>query len=157
MVNWHIKHYSELTLEELYQVLRLRLEVFAVEQQCVYQDCDNKDQESWHLMGWEGNNLVAYARLLPPGLSYNTASIGRVVTASDSRGQGLGKELMLTAIGKTRELFGHAGITISAQVYLQAFYSSFGFQTIGVSYIEDEIEHIRMKMSFLQPLHNNKL
>ncbi len=147
IINWQCKYFTELSTSELYQVIKLRLEVFAVEQNCVYQDCDNRDQDSWHLMGWQDGRLIAYARLLPPGLAYDTPSIGRVVTSPLVRGNGIGKELMQTAISKIKELYGQTEITISAQVYLKTFYSYFNFHTIGDSYIEDEIEHIKMKTS----------
>ena len=144
MINWQCKYFTELSTPELYKILRLRIEVFAVQQNCVYQDCDDKDQDSLHLMGWKNGILVAYARLLPPGLAFDAPSIGRVVTSPGNRRTGLGKELMQVAISKIKELYGDSDITISAQVYLKNFYSSFNFQSVGESYIEDGIDHIRM-------------
>ena len=144
MLQWSCKSFSKLTVDELYKVLQLRSQVFVVEQNCVYQDCDNKDPGSFHLMGWKNNTLVAYARLLPAGLVYSSPSIGRVVTSPSTRRVGIGRELMRVAIEKTIELFRDTQITISAQVYLKSFYTSLGFQPVGEVYLEDNIEHIRM-------------
>jgi ElaA protein len=106
---------------------------------------DNKDLKSWHLIGNnEEGELVAYARLLPPGLSYEAPSIGRVLTSMRVRREGAGKELMRTAIEKCTELFGNQEIKIGAQLYLKEFYRSFGFETSGPVYLEDEIEHVEM-------------
>ena len=99
MINWQCKFFSELTNEELYKIIQLRIDVFVVEQNCVYQDCDGKDLESFHFTGWDENNLVAYTRLLPKGISYpGAASIGRVINARSARGQNLGKQLMTKSI-----------------------------------------------------------
>jgi ElaA protein len=144
MVNWTIKRFDELTLEELYDILQLRNEVFIVEQNCVYKDLDRKDQSSWHLMAVEDNKLVAYTRILPPGVSYNDPAIGRVVTSSSKRRAGLGRELMKRSIDACEKLFGKISITLSAQVYLQSFYESFGFVVAGEEYLEDGIPHIEM-------------
>lgn len=146
---WQCKPFAELTLSELYDVLKLRTEVFIIEQNCIYQDCDGKDEASWHLMGMVNGTLCAYARLLPPGLSYDTPSIGRVVTSPQYRNKGKGKELIEVAIKKIFDLFGHPAITISAQVYLEQFYTSFNFQSTGPIYLEDNIEHIKMKRSII--------
>lgn len=145
MISWQCKHFKELSNLELYAIIRLRIAVFSIEQQCIYQDCDNRDEESWHLMGWANGQLVAYARLLPPELVYDTASIGRVVTDTAVRGTGMGRELMRTAIQNIHNLFGSTEITISAQLYLKDFYASFNFKTVGESYLEDQIDHIKMK------------
>lgn len=143
-INWSCKNFIDLTPNELYEILKLRIAVFVVEQNCVFQDCDDKDQGSWHLMGWNGKELVAYARLLPPALGYPQPSIGRVITAASQRGMGAGKKLMEIAIQKTHELFGKQPITIGAQLYLKEFYASFGFIQSGDIYLEDGIEHIKM-------------
>ncbi len=144
-LNWSCIFFDDLSNKDLYRILRLRSEVFVLEQQCLYQDMDNKDLKSWHLMGNnEEGELVAYARLLPPGLSYEAPSIGRVLTSMRVRREGAGKELMRTAIEKCTELFGNQEIKIGAQLYLKEFYRSFGFETSGPVYLEDEIEHVEM-------------
>jgi ElaA protein len=143
-MTWTLKRFDELTVHELYAILQLRNEVFAVEQNCVYTDLDNKDQQCWHLMGMEDNKLLAYTRILPPGISYTDPSIGRVVTAASIRKKGIGRELMLRSIDACQKLFGHTSITLSAQLYLKDFYSSLGFTACGSVYQEDGIDHIQM-------------
>ena len=145
MVNWTIKRFDELTLDELYNILQLRNEVFIVEQNCVYKDPDGKDQSAWHLMALEDDKLVAYARILPPGVSYSDPAIGRVVTSSSKRRSGLGRELMKLSIEACEKLFGKISITLGAQVYLKNFYESLGFTAIGDEYLDDGIPHIDMK------------
>ena len=144
MINWITRKFDELTLEELYSILELRNEVFIVEQNCVYNDTDGKDQSAWHLMAIEGDKLIAYTRILPPGVSYSDPAIGRVVTSSSKRRSGLGKELMKRSIEACEKLFGKTSITLNAQVYLQSFYESLGFIVVGEEYLDDEIPHIRM-------------
>jgi ElaA protein len=145
-LNWTIKKFDELTPHELYTIMWLRNEVFVVEQNCVFQDADFKDQKGWHLMGLnEEEKLIAYVRLLPRGVSYdNEPSIGRVVTNPDARGTGAGKELMQEAIKQCGLLFGETDIKIGAQLYLLKFYSSLGFEMSGDVYLEDGIEHVEM-------------
>lgn len=147
MISWTLKKFDELTIHELYAILQLRNEVFAIEQNCVYPDMDNKDQPSYHLMGMQNEKLIAYARIIPPGIVYNEPSIGRVVTSPVVRGTGMGKELMKRSIRHIEELYGETPIRISAQVYLQKFYTELGFQTTGDVYIEDNLEHIEMVKS----------
>ncbi|HSQ44433.1 MAG TPA: GNAT family N-acetyltransferase [Ginsengibacter sp.] len=145
MIKWQCKSFNELTNEELYRILQLRIEVFAVEQNVVYQDCDNKDFESYHFMGNEKDLLVAYSRIIPPGISYKeAASIGRVVTPSVVRGQSVGKQLFEKSLEQLYLLFGQVPVIISAQVYLIKFYESFSFVAEGEVYIEDSIPHITM-------------
>ena len=143
-LSWVCKSFPELTNNELYDLLRLRSEVFVVEQQCIFLDMDYKDQQSWHLIGYDKNENAAYARLLPPGLAFAEMSIGRVVTSPRARRNGLGRELMLQAISDCRILFGTHPIRIGAQLYLKKFYSSLGFETCSDIYLEDGIEHIEM-------------
>ena len=147
MINWVCKPFDELRGNELYALLRLRSEVFVVEQQCVFLDADNKDQESYHLMGWRENILVAYTRLVPPGVVYPEPSIGRVVTAITARRSGIGKMLMQQSVITCRNLFGEQTIRIGAQLYLKDFYSSLGFVPTGGIYPEDGIPHIQMLLS----------
>lgn len=144
MITWTCKSFQELTPSELYAVLQLRSEVFVVEQNCVFLDADNKDQASFHFMGWEGNALQAYTRLLPPGTAYAEASIGRVVTALTARRSGIGRILMQQSIDACRRLFGGGTIRIGAQLYLKDFYASLGFIPTGGIYPEDGIDHIQM-------------
>src|SRR5690349_11794703 len=111
-MKWTLKKYNELTLDELYMILRLRSEVFVVEQNCVFQDMDNKDQQCYHLMGWEKDELAAYTRLVPAGVSYEYPSIGRVVTSPAHRGGGLGRKLMHQSIDEIIKLYGKSPIRI---------------------------------------------
>ncbi|MEQ1797654.1 MAG: GNAT family N-acetyltransferase [Lacibacter sp.] len=144
-LNWVLKTFDDLSPHELYTIMWLRNEVFVVEQNCVFQDADNKDQHSWHLMGWaDDKQLMAYSRILPPGLAYVQPSIGRVVTNPAARKEGAGRELMKTAIEYCCKLFGEQDIKIGAQLYLLKFYSSLGFERTGEIYLEDGIEHVEM-------------
>jgi ElaA protein len=146
MITWQCKSFSELTVEELYKVLQLRNQVFVVEQQSAYQDCDGKDPLSFHLMGWNNEELVAYTRLIPIGISYpDAASIGRVVISSSFRRKNIGRQLMTKSLEEIKVLFGDVPLKISAQSYLIRFYESFSFKPIGNVYLEDGIEHIAMK------------
>lgn len=144
MINWIVKPFGSLSIHELYAILQLRTEVFVVEQNCVFQDMDNKDQQCHHLMGWKDTLLAAYTRLVPPGLSYEYPSIGRVVTSPAARGSGLGKTLMEKSIEELNRLYGYGTIQIGAQLYLKKFYQSLGFRQIGGIYDEDGIAHIHM-------------
>jgi len=143
-IKWELKKFKELAVEELYDILRLRSEVFVVEQNCVFLDMDNRDHESYHLQGRAEGNLIAYVRILPPGLAYDNPSIGRVVTSPSYRGRGAGIELMKTAIEKTYQLFGTHDIMIGAQLYLKQFYENLGFSKCSEIYLEDDIQHIKM-------------
>jgi ElaA protein len=138
------KSFESLTPSELYAIIQLRNEVFVVEQNCVFQDADNKDQESLHLMYWSNNELVAYCRLLPPGLAYEEMSIGRVVSSPKYRNTGAGRLLITKAIELIHQEYGEGPIRIGAQCYLIQFYGSFGFIEEGEMYLEDGIEHIEM-------------
>lgn len=144
--NHTVKHFNNLSPAELYAILRLRSEVFVVEQQCIFLDTDNKDIYCHHLMVYENKQLVAYARLVPPGLSYREMSIGRVVTSRLARGTGAGKYMMQLAIKHCREIFGNGPIRIGAQLYLKNFYTDIGFAATGDVYDEDGIDHIEMIM-----------
>ncbi|HSZ85617.1 MAG TPA: GNAT family N-acetyltransferase [Puia sp.] len=141
---WLCKKFDDLTPYELYAILQLRNEVFVVEQDCVFQDADNKDQDSYHLMGWQENDLVAYSRILPPDISYSESSIGRIVTSPRTRKNGIGRELVKQSIAELYILFGKIPIKIGAQMYLQKFYESFGFKQTSDIYLEDDIPHIEM-------------
>lgn len=143
-MNWSLKKYSALTIDELYAILQLRSVVFVVEQNCPYLDLDDKDQQSWHLLGWQDDRLVAYTRLLPAGLGFTEPSIGRVVTSPMIRRTGIGRILMQKSIESCHELFGKQPIQIGAQRYLETFYNSLGFEISGSPYLEDGIPHIHM-------------
>ena len=143
-INWQLKPFNQLNATELYQLLRLRSEVFVVEQNCVFLDMDNRDQECWHLLGWKSHLLAASARLVPPGIAYDEMSIGRVVSSPRARGEGIGRHLMVESIQQCFKLFGHNPIRIGAQLYLEKFYTSLGFITDGEIYLEDGIEHVEM-------------
>ena len=138
--------FPELSNYQLYEILALRIEVFCVEQNCPYQDCDGKDFDSLHLMGRDkAGKLTCYTRLLPLGLVYpDYVSIGRVVTAPSARGMGTGKILMVKSIELCQQFFGNQPIKIGAQTYLLRFYEGFGFQSTGEEYLEDGIPHTKM-------------
>lgn len=144
-LNWQYNTFHELSPATLYAMLQLRNEVFVVEQNCVYQDADNKDEKSFHLSAWDGDVLVAYCRILPPGISFTDASIGRVVTSPRYRKTGSGRALMELAVQKTRGQFNCDQITIGAQFYLKNFYESIGFRQMSDIYLEDNIPHIEMQ------------
>ena len=143
-IAWTIKSFSELSPSALYGILKLRSEVFVVEQQCIFLDMDDKDQESRHVMGRLNDELVATCRILPPGLAYDEPSIGRVVGSPRYRGKGAGIALMENAIQETMRLYGTLPIKIGAQLYLKRFYESFGFVQCSETYMEDDIPHIKM-------------
>jgi ElaA protein len=138
--------FGDLNIYQLYQLLRLRQEVFVVEQDCVYLDADGFDTKGWHVLGYDDDNLlIAYARILPKGTSYDDfISLGRVVTAQHARRNGYARTLMLKTLEYVEDLFGNQPIKISAQTYLIPFYESLGFQKTGAEYLEDGIPHIAM-------------
>ena len=140
----YFKTYNELTKHELFDIYFLRQEVFIVEQDCVYQDIDNKDQHSHHLMAFDKEILVAYLRIVHPGISYDEPSIGRVLTKITYRRRGISKNIMQFAIQKVKDVYNHSNIRISAQEYLIPFYSSLNFVPFGEVYLEDDIPHIEM-------------
>ncbi len=139
-----VKSFRELSVRELYDALQLRSAVFVVEQACIYQDMDGKDINALHVLGSEGGTLLAYSRILAPGVYFKEASIGRVAVRASARGKGLGKEIMKASILATEQYFGIKGISLSAQSYLQKFYREMGFTETGAEYLEDGIPHIRM-------------
>ena len=139
----HEKEFHELTVDELYAILRLRQEVFVVEQTCAYLDCDDHDQRAIHLFTF-APALIAYARVLPPGEKFAEASLGRVISAKGARGTGAGRAIVLRAIEAIERRFGKVPIRISAQSYLARFYSELGFAREGAEYLEDNIPHIEM-------------
>jgi ElaA protein len=138
------KPFAELTPFQVYDALRLRSEVFVVEQNCVFLDMDNKDKQCYHVLLYQEEQLLACARLVPAGLSYKEMSIGRIVTSPLVRGKGMGKVLVAQSIDACYQLFGKGPIKIGAQLYAKAFYEQFGFQQAGQVYDEDGIDHIPM-------------
>ena len=138
----HKKWFRELTLDELYELLRIRSEVFVVEQDCVYQDLDYDDQASLHLWLCDGDKIVALCRVCPAGTHIEEVSIGRVITTE--RGKGYGKKIMLEGIAAAREHFQAKVIEIEAQEYAKAFYEQVGFRQSSDPFILDGIPHIRM-------------
>ncbi len=144
-LKWELNTFDQLNIATLYQILQLRNRVFIVEQNCPYLDLDDKDQEALHL--WASNvdgNMVAYCRLLPPGIVYPEVSLGRVVTDSNIRKSGAGRLLMLQALDYIQQKWPLSPVRINAQLYLHNFYQSLGFEAIGDSYLEDNIPHIEM-------------
>jgi ElaA protein len=150
MIHFTCLPFADLSPKELYEALALRQEVFIVEQNCPYLDCDDKDQESWHLFGRDaGGKLCCYTRLLPLGLAYlDYASIGRVVSSPSVRGTGAGRVLMDKSIELCRHIFQDAPLKIGAQSYLLKFYEGFGFISTGEEYLEDGIPHTKMTLRF---------
>lgn len=144
---WSIKSLDGLSGTELYQILRLRSEVFVVEQSCIYQDIDSKDVCAMHICCYLNNELAAYCRIFRPNDYFDEASIGRVVVKKKYRNSGLGNDLMDVAIDNIEKTFGEKNIVISAQLYLKQFYENHKFIKISDEYLEDDIPHVRMRRS----------
>ena len=146
MIQWTCKSFDELSKKELYSILALRQETFVVEQYCPYLDVDGKDIQCFHLIGTnKSNDLLAYSRLIPKGLSYSEeTSIGRIISSGAARGSGYGRALMETSIQELKRLFGETSVRIGAQCYLKGFYEKFGFQVASPIYLEDGIPHQEM-------------
>ncbi len=144
MLNIKVKSFKELTLQELYNLLQLRSEVFVVEQDCVYQDIDGKDKNALHVLGIKNNKVIAYTRIFKPGFYFEEASIGRVVVAKNERQFKYGYDVMNASIDAIKYYYNTSLIKISAQVYLKTFYNNLDFKEIGEEYLEDNIPHIAM-------------
>ncbi len=144
MLDIKVKYFEALNKDELYEILQLRSEVFVVEQDCVYQDIDGKDQKAIHVLGYKDSKLIAYTRLFGPGDYFEQCSISRVVVAKEERTYKYGYDIMNATIKASEDLFGKTQIKISAQSYLQQFYINLGFHTVGEGYLEDGIPHIGM-------------
>jgi ElaA protein len=142
--NFVLKKFDQLTLSELYDLLRLRNEVFIVEQKCSYQDLDYKDYKAHHFLIYKEEELIAYSRIFPEKVSFNEASIGRIIVCNQLRSTGLGRILMEKSIESLFKIYGEQPIRIGAQFYAVSFYKKFGFETEGDIYLEDQIEHIEM-------------
>lgn len=143
-MNWKILKFNELSNDEIYEILKLRSEVFIVEQQCIYEDCDGKDKKSYHLFAEHNGEILVYLRILEKGISYDEISIGRVLAREKYRGKGFAKQMMLRAIEYIENNLNEKVIRISAQEYLLKFYSSLGFVRVSEVYLEDDIPHIEM-------------
>ncbi|BAX51496.1 putative acyltransferase [Photobacterium damselae subsp. piscicida] len=153
MTQWQLLQFSQLTTHQLYELLRLRVDVFVVEQTCPYPELDGKDtlEDVYHLLGYQEQKLVACARLLAPTISYSGSSIGRVALAQSARGQGLGHQLIQQAIEHCYRLWPQHSIEIGAQHYLQDFYQQHGFSPFSEVYLEDDIPHLDMRHSLRAP------
>lgn len=144
-LDWQCLRLEALLPLALHRILRGRQEVFAIEQNCIYLDADAADEASWHLAAWAPDwTLMAYARIVDPGVKYPEASIGRVITPAIARGRGLGRELVRRAIDHAGQVYPGCGIRISAQSRLEAFYAGFGFAVVSERYLEDGIWHTEM-------------
>lgn len=145
-MTWKTYQFDELPARDLYDVLKLRVDVFVVEQNCPYPELDNLDQQSLHLLYSENGIILAYARLVPGGIKYDLPSIGRVIVREEARGRGLAKQLLERSIDYILTEWQVQSIQLQGQVYLQEFYESFGFRTTSDSYDEDGIPHVDMKL-----------
>ncbi len=146
-MQWEIKAFDQLSLQELYTIFTLRTNVFVVEQACPYPELDGKDPNCLHLLGTINGELVAYLRILPAGLRYDEVSIGRVVVKPSHRGKGLGRLMMEQAIHCITNEWKESQIKIGAQAYLEKFYQSLGFEPVSEVYLEDDIPHLDMLYS----------
>lgn len=147
-MNWICLPFHQLSTDQLYEALKLRVDVFVVEQTCPYPELDEKDRADgvYHLLGYQDGNLTACARLLPAGISYHNVSIGRVATAHSARGNGQGHQLLTTALEYCQQFWPNQTIEIGAQEHLQNFYGQHGFVTTSKMYLEDDIPHVDMKL-----------
>jgi len=144
MLDIKVKSFEAINTTELYELLQLRSEVFVVEQDCVYQDIDGKDQKALHVLGYKDDNLVAYTRLFKPGDYFEEASIGRVVVRANQRQHKYGYDIMNASIKTIKDSYNQTAIRISAQTYLKRFYNNLQFKEVGEEYLEDGIPHINM-------------
>jgi ElaA protein len=144
LIDWHFAPFAKLTPRQVHDLYRLRAAVFIVEQDCVFQDVDGADPESWHLLGYSRDELVAYCRLLPAGVKFDEPSIGRVISAPSVRRSGMGRVLMAEAMKRAGELWPGQALRIGAQAHLERFYNGFGFAKASEPYDEDGILHIEM-------------
>ncbi len=152
-MEWKMKKYKDLTIEELYKILKVRNEVFVVEQQCPYQDCDGKDQFSYHLFLEDNKEIIAYCRIVEKGVSYDNMSIGRVLVIEKYRRKGVARKMLINAIRFIEENLNETTIRISGQLYLKDFYKNLDFKEVTDVYLEDNIPHIEM----LYQKANNKI
>ncbi|MFO2462116.1 GNAT family N-acetyltransferase [Pseudomonas sp. 15FMM2] len=146
-IEWVCKHHTDVGKEQLYAILGLRQEVFVVEQKCLYQDIDGQDLagDTYHLMAWKEDELVAYLRLLDPESQGGDVVVGRVIVAASARGTGLGHQMMEETLERIEEIWPETPVFLSAQAHLQAYYGRYGFVVAGEEYLEDDIPHIGMR------------
>lgn len=144
MIAWRFARFDDLAARDVHDLYQARAAAFVVEQDCVFQDLDGADPECWHLLGRRGHELIAYCRLVPPGVKFAEPSIGRVVTTQAARGTGIGRLLMREALARAGELWPGRAIRIGAQHRLERFYTQFGFVTASAPYDEDGILHVEM-------------
>jgi ElaA protein len=146
--SWQFSRFRDLSIDDLYAIVRLREAVFIIEQNCPYPDADGRDPFAWHLLGWrdgaDGQELAAYARIFEPGIRYHEASLGRIVTSPTVRGTGLGRQLMVEALKRAETVAPNQPIKIAAQRRLENFYTGYGFKTVSDPYQEDGIIHVDM-------------
>jgi ElaA protein len=147
MIHWQWRSFDSLSARELYAVISAREAVFVVEQNCPYQDADGLDVDAAHLIGWDGELVAAYLRVLDPGVKYSWPSIGRVLTAKSHRGSGAGRQALIEAMRFVPTRFPKQNVRISAQAHLERFYGEFGFVKVSEPYLEDNIPHIEMLSS----------
>ena len=144
-ITWQTKAFKDLSVDEYFEIIFLRTEIFVVEQDCPYQEVDEKDRQSFHLFGRaENGEVIAVTRVLPQGISYDEVSIGRVALKKTFRGQGIADTLMIESFNFIKKEFGAVPIRISAQEYLLNYYNKHGFKQVGEMYLEDDIPHIEM-------------
>ncbi|SIT89454.1 GNAT family N-acetyltransferase [Edaphobacillus lindanitolerans] len=146
-MEWKVKRFQDLTLDELYEIIRLRVDVFVVEQRCIYGEVDGHDRQSLHLIGTDDGEICAYSRILPPGERYEEPSIGRVVVRMAWRGNGLARELVERAKRIIRDEWGGVPVRLQAQEHLEPFYQSCGFGSISEPYDDEGVPHVDMRMS----------
>ncbi len=150
-MQWILKKFNDLTVNEFHDILQLRINIFIVEQNCPYPELDDKDKIAFHLFSIDKNNkIIAYTRIFKPGDFYKEAAFGRVVVHEEYRNQKIGSQLVKETIIETHKLFGNINIKIGAQTYLKDFYQSFGFQQVDDDYIEDGIPHIHMVKKYVK-------
>jgi len=140
----YYKNFDELTKKEVYEIIKLRIDIFVVEQNCPYPELDRKDYKAIHHFIKEKDEIIAYLRILPKGVSYDEVSIGRVIVNKNYRGNGYAKKILKNAINFVEQKWGETSIRLSGQKYLEKFYNSFGFDTVSDVYLEDNIPHVEM-------------
>lgn len=149
-MQWETLSFLALDTDQLYAILKVRQEVFVIEQKCFYLDTDDVDQVSYHVIGRDQQGtIIAYARLIPAGVSYAEISMGRVLVVEKERGKGIGRQLTQRCLEEATRIWGPQPLRLSAQAYLVKFYKDFGFESVGEEYLDAGIPHIEMLRSTL--------